>query len=288
MPAHDTPRQAAAELARLLATAVQQRQGKGTPSLDARVSDAAAGRMRHLIATLSADSAAVHGFFPALGRELKARGLRLPPLDQLPLPPELLPLLSTLDAALAPAVGREDEEIDHEAVAQRLNEQLGALLGESPRDARERVLRSRTQERVGVRVAAAMRKQGLVPLRDTSAGDDSFWNLVDIARRDHAAFVQRLGQLPCERLRTFYWEHVAAVLELRRAGLDAQLGPRAAEADIAALAAQIVASGYESHAAAVEEPARLSLGEPTPRVDLAADAARIFSERFGEPLAPGL
>jgi hypothetical protein len=257
-PAALTPRQAATELARLLATAAGQRQSEDPiPPLP---QGADAGRLRELIAGLSADSEAVAGFFPRLGRELEARGLRLPEIDAAHLPPELLPLLATLDATLAPSADSEAGEIDHEAAARQLDAQLHALLGASPREARERLHETRIRERTGARVAAAMRRNGLVPLRDTPAPGqeeaDSFWDLVDLACRDRMAFVQRLDRLPRERLATFYWEHRAAVMALDRSG--------------------------------PAEPAGAPLDTPGLPLDLAADAARIFSQRFGEPLAPGL
>ena len=255
-PRH-TPRQAATELARLLAVAARRRQ-LPDPNQPQLPQGADADRMRELIASVSADPEAVAGFFPRLGRELEARGLRLPEIDAAHLPPELLPLLATLDAALAPSADSEAGEIDHEAAARQLDARLHELLGASPREARERLHETRIRERTGARVAAGMRRNGLVPLRDTPApGDgDSFWDLVDLACRDRTAFVQRLDRLPRERLATFYWEHRAAVMALDRS--------------------------------VPAEPAGAPLDTPELPLDLAADAARIFSLRFGEPLAPGL
>jgi hypothetical protein len=281
----DSPKRAAAELARLLATAVQRRQGRGTPGATPPATTEAEGRrVQQLIANLSADAAAIDGFFPALGRELKARGLHMPSLDLSHLPAELAPLLGTLEAVLAPAAEGDGSEIDAEAAAQQLSDQLRALLGESPREARERMLGERSRTRAGARVAAAMRRQGLVPERDQPAQGDSFWDLVEIARGDPEAFVRRLGQLPRERLADFYWEHRAAVMELQRAGLGAGLP----NPEQALLAAQVVASGHAAHAAAVIQPAQPVPGMPGTPVDLGREALRVFSERFGEPLAPGM
>lgn len=284
MPPHDTSRQAAAELARLLATAARQNQAAQPhapkPQADAR-------HLRHLIATLAADPGEVDRFFPALGRELKARGLQMPSVDAEHLPPDVVPLLAALEAALGKAAVGAPGNIDYEALVGPLNQQLGQLLGESPRAARERLLGTQARERAGKRVAAAMRRHGLVPLGDTPAAADGFWDMVDAARHDPTAFVQRLGELPRERLAAFYWEHVAAVQELRRAGLGRE--PQAlAEPDIARRAAQVVAGGYEHHAAAVAQPAPLPFDEAAPGLDLGAEAARIFRQRFGEPVAPGL
>lgn len=281
----DSPKRAAAELARLLAVAVQRRQGRGTQGATPPAATEAEGRrMQQLIASLSADAAAIDGFFPALGRELKARGLHMPSLDLSQLPAELAPLLGTLEAVLAPAAGGDGSEIDAEAAAQQLSDQLRALLGETPREARERMLGERSRARAGARVAAAMRRQGLVPERDQPAQGDSFWDLVEIARGNPEAFVRRLGQLPRERLVDFYWEHRAAVMELQRAGLGAGLSG----AEQALLAAQVVASGHAAHAAAVIQPAQPVPGMAATPVDLGGEALRIFSERFGKPLAPGI
>jgi hypothetical protein len=152
---------AARRLAVMLADAAAARQ-RGRPSaIDA---DAA----RELIAELSADGVdGIDALLVALSEELRARGATLPPPEQLP--PGLASLLEAADEALSPGA---DGQIDLEQAARKLDRAVGATLGTSPREARERAMRERIRREVGESIARSMRAHGLTPAADMKDDDE--------------------------------------------------------------------------------------------------------------------
>jgi len=154
-------RSPARRLAVMLAEAAAARSDERPFTVD---TDAARG----LIAELSAEGVdGTDALFVALSEELRARGATLPPLERLP--PSLAALLETADEALQPGA---DGLIDFEAAASKLDRAVGATLGTSPREARQRAMREQIRRDVAESIARSMRAHGLTPAADMTDDDE--------------------------------------------------------------------------------------------------------------------
>ena len=148
---------AAQQLAALIAEAA----ARGPGSMGAEQS----GEAARLVAMLGSDpdERAIDEFFACLVSELRERGAKLPPLEQLP------PMVAPLIAALGDAV---EPEADHEAIADRLDRTYEELTGASPRKERARRMEAEMRERVATSVAESVRQQGLTSVRDGEPEDE--------------------------------------------------------------------------------------------------------------------
>jgi hypothetical protein len=114
-----------------------------------------------LLEQLGRDERGVEGFFEALAHELRARGVPMPPLDELP--DSVAPLVAAADGAfdLGP-----DGQPDLEASLERMESALHHSLGTSPRQQLRDQLRDRIRREVSASVASSLRKDGITPARD--------------------------------------------------------------------------------------------------------------------------
>lgn len=146
----------AQQLADLLADAAERKQ-RGEPIQNCTME---AARLATELGA-DADPGAFDRFFELLGEQLKARGVRLPPLEELP--PSVAPLIVafantvTLDA---------DGMVDFERSATRAQRVIRKAIGASPRDFRRKQQRETIRRNVSASVAEALRRNGLVPACD--------------------------------------------------------------------------------------------------------------------------
>jgi hypothetical protein len=149
------------ELAELIAEAAARR-NRGEPV--ARGADDAVQLVMQLGA--NGDDAAFDRFFARLAAALSARGASLPPLEELP--PSVVPLLAGFEHAM---VVDADGALDVEQTARQADGMLRRALGTSPRQMRESQLRAKIRSEVEAKVAASLRRHGLVPACDAPADD---------------------------------------------------------------------------------------------------------------------
>jgi hypothetical protein len=144
------------DLAALIVDAAAQRT-RGERVIGNRADDLA-----RLVIELGVEGDVAFGrFFEELAHQLQRRGVRLPPVDELPA--SIAPLLALFEESF---IYDKSGELDAERTATRLDASLKSVLGTSPREARRAQLEAEIRKDVSESVAESLRRHGLVPAAD--------------------------------------------------------------------------------------------------------------------------
>lgn len=114
------------------------------------------------------------------------------------------------------------------------------------------------------------------------ASKPGFWDIIEIARKDHAAFDRLLKEMSEQELVDFYWKHQEKEEELHDAGMADHMDPPVSDDAMTDMAEWIVDQGVDFYDSVLEDlslvPRRVPVGS---LLDIRGHAGNVYQDRFG-------